>query len=110
MLNRELVDILKTNNEQGIFDTFILAVQDRELDLMKALQDWVNQVGSKTMGITSVGQLTEDLFIMLDALDWVFESPQYKFYFEKGTKKKTPLKPLSESKYKVYKRQFEDAK
>lgn len=108
MLNRELIEILKANNEQGIFDAFILATQDRELDLVKALQDWLNQVGSKTMGLMTLDALLEDMYILLDALDWVFENPQYKFYFQEAVNrvKRSTLTSLTESN-KVYKPSFQ---
>ena len=108
MLNRELIEILKANNEQGIFDAFILATQDRELDLVKALQDWLNQEGSKKLGIMNLEQLLEDMYILLDALDWVFENPQYKFYFQESVNrvKRSNLESLTEKNLQ-YRRTFQ---
>lgn len=109
MLNRELIQILKDNNDDGLFDAFILAVQDKELDLIKALQDWLNQVGSKTFNLRTIDNLLEDMMVLLEALDWVFDNPQYKTYFKESSfkKDKNLLAESRKHSVKEYKRIFQ---
>jgi hypothetical protein len=108
MRNRELVQILKDNNEDGFFDIFIIAVQDKELDLVKALQDWLNQVGSKKFNIRTIDALLEDMIVLLEALDWIFDNPQYKTYFKENfsINRRKLLAEIKNHPIKIYKRVF----